>query len=128
MLDRGYLEPPLHLQFVLGINGGIGADAENLTHMYQIAEKLFGDQFSFSVIGAGKSEFTRAVQAVDMGGHVRVGLEDNLYLRPGTLAESNADLVSKVRDLAGDLSGRDLATPAETRDFLGLKGPTNTAI
>jgi uncharacterized protein (DUF849 family) len=127
MLDAGFLEAPLHLQFVLGIHGGIGAHAENLTHMVTIAEKLFGDQFSFSVIGAGKNEFTRAVQAADMGGHVRVGLEDNLYLRRGELAESNAQLVEKAVDLVGDTTGREIATPAETREFLGLKGPSGTA-
>jgi uncharacterized protein (DUF849 family) len=126
MVDRGYIEPPLHIQFVLGINGGIGADPENLTHMYQIAEKLFGDDYSFSVIGAGRNEFTRAVQAVDMGGHARVGLEDNLYLGPGELAESNADLVEKAVTLIRDLTGRDIATPAETREFLGLKGSHET--
>jgi uncharacterized protein (DUF849 family) len=127
MLDRGYLDPPLHVQFVLGINGAIGADAENLDHMIRIAEKLFGDQYSFSVIGAGKAEFTRAIQAVDAGGHARVGLEDNLYLGPGELAESNAQLVEKVVDLTRDLTGRSIATPAETREFLGLKGADETA-
>jgi uncharacterized protein (DUF849 family) len=127
MLDRGYLEEPLHLQFVLGINGGIGADPENLTHMVQIAEKLFGDSYSFSVIGAGRNEFRRAAQSVDMGGHARVGLEDNLYIRRGELAESNADLVEKVVDLTTELTGREIATPAETREFLGLKGAGATA-
>lgn len=126
MLDRGYLEPPLHIQFVLGINGAIGADQENLTHMYHIAEKLFGDDYSFSVIGAGRNEFARAVQAVDMGGHARVGLEDNLYLGPGELAESNADLVEKAVGLTRDITGRGIATPAETREFLGLKGEYET--
>ena len=96
LLDQGFIEPPIHLQFVLGIHGGIGTDSENLTHMVRIAEKLFGDEFSFSVIGAGKSEFVRGIQSIDMGGHVRVGLEDNLYLGPGTLAESNAELVEKT--------------------------------
>ena len=128
MLEAGYLETPLHLQFVMGIHGGIGAHAENLTHMVTIAEKLFGDDFSFSVIGAGKNEFTRAVQAADMGGHVRVGLEDNLYLRRGELAESNAQLVEKAVDLVGDTTGQEIATPAETREFLGWKGPGETAI
>ncbi|MFB6113424.1 MAG: 3-keto-5-aminohexanoate cleavage protein [Halodesulfurarchaeum sp.] len=121
MLDRGYLETPLHFQFVLGIHGGIGPDAENLTHMVRIAEKLFGDSYSFSVIGAGKHEFSRALQALDMGGHARVGLEDNLYLSPGELAESNAALVEKLVDLSRSVTGRDVATPAETRDFLGLE-------
>lgn len=128
MLDRGYLERPLHIQFVLGINGGIGGHSENLTHMYQIAEKLFGDDYSFSVIGAGRYEFPRATQSLDMGGHARVGLEDNLYLSPGMLAESNAQLVKKVVDLTRDLTGRDIATPTDTRAFLGLKGKENTAL
>jgi uncharacterized protein (DUF849 family) len=127
MLDRGCIEPPVHLQFVLGINGGIGADGENLIHMRTIAEKLFGDDYSFSVIGAGRDEFTRAVQSIDMGGHARVGLEDNLYLGPGELAESNADLVRKLVDLTRELTGRGIATPAETREFLGLKRKQHTA-
>ena len=126
MVERGYIEPPLHIQFVLGIHGGIGADTENLTHMFQIAEKLFGDDYSFSVIGAGRNEFPRAAQAVDMGGHARVGLEDNLFLGPGELAESNADLVKKVVRLTQELTGRGIATPAETREFLGLKGKHET--
>jgi len=128
MADQGYIDPPYHLQFVLGIHGGIGPDAENLSHMIRIADKLFDDEYSFSVIGAGKQEFKRAVQAVDMGGHARVGLEDNLYVAPGVLAESNTDLVTKAADLTRALSGRDVATPAETREFLGLKGKDETAI
>lgn len=128
MLDRGYLEEPLHIQFVLGIHGGIGTDGENLTHMYQIAEKLFGDAFSFSVIGAGKAEFSRATQAVDMGGHARVGLEDNLYLRPGELAENNAQLVEKAVELTHEITGREIASPKATREFLGLKGKDATAL
>jgi len=127
MLETGYLEPPLHLQFVMGIHGGIGTDAANLTHMLSVAEDLFGDDYSFSVVGAGKAEFPRAVQAADAGGHVRVGLEDNLYLGPGELAESNAALVEKAVDLIADVAGRDVATPAETREFLGLKGAESTA-
>lgn len=128
LFDQGYLDPPLHLQFIFGIHGGIGTDPENLTHMVRIAEKLFGDQFSFSVIGAGRSEFARAMQAIDMGGHMRVGLEDNLYLRAGELAESNAQLVEKAVNLAGEITGRAVATPAETREFLELPGPGTTAI
>jgi len=127
MLEQGLVETPLHLQFVLGIHGGIGTDPENLTHMVNIAEKLFGDSYSFSVIGAGKSEFVRGIQSVDMGGNVRVGLEDNLYLSAGELAESNADLVEKITSLTGDLTNREIATPAETREFLGLKGIGGTA-
>jgi len=127
MLDRGFLEPPLHIQFVLGIHGGIGPHAENLSHLVTIADKLFGDQYSFSVIGAGKHELVRAMQALDMGGHARVGLEDNIYLSPGELAESNADLVSKAVDLCRDLTGREIASPDDTREFLGLKGRAETA-
>lgn len=127
MLDRGYLDPPLHFQFVLGIHGGIGSDPENFQHMLHIAEKLFGDRFSASVIGAGNAEFARAIQSVDAGGHARVGLEDNLYLAPGELAASNAQLVEKLADLAHDVTGRTVATPAETREFLGLKGQERTA-
>ena len=128
LLDRGLIEAPLHLQFVLGIHGGIGTDPENLSHMLHIAEKLFGEDFSFSVIGAGRAEFRRGVQAIDAGGHVRVGLEDNLYLSQGNLAESNADLVKKIVDLADSVTGRDIATPAETREFLRLKGKGETAL
>ena len=128
LLDRGLIEPPLHLQFVLGIHGGIGTDPENLSHMIHITEKLFGDDFSFSVIGAGRAEFRRGVQAIDTGGHARVGLEDNLYLSRGTLAESNADLVEKLVNLTDSVTGRDIATPAETREFLGLKGKDETAL
>lgn len=121
-VDRGILETPIHLQFVMGIHGGIAADSENLNHMYRTAEKLFGDQYSFSVIEAGRMQFPMGTQAVSMGGHARVGLEDNLYLRRGRLAESNADLVEKMVDLTSELTGREVATPAETRDFLGVKG------
>lgn len=121
-LDRGLLDPPLRLQFVMGIHGGIGADPEQLSHMYRTAEKLFGDKYSFSVIGAGKQEFPLGVQGVSMGGHVRVGLEDNLYIRRGELATSNETLVEKIVELTQSVAGRGIATPEETREFLGLKG------
>jgi uncharacterized protein (DUF849 family) len=126
-VDRGLIEPPLHLQFVLGIHGGIGADPANLVHMHRVAEELFGDDFSFSVVGAGRDEFSLASQAMAMGGHPRVGLEDNLYLGPGRLAESNAALVEKVVRLGHELVGREPATPDEVRSFLGLKGAAETA-
>jgi uncharacterized protein (DUF849 family) len=128
MLDRGYLSTPLHLQFVLGIHGGIGADPDNLQHMIRIADKLFGDDYSCSVIGAGRNEFPLGSQMVSQGGHVRVGLEDNLYLGPGRKARSNAELVEKMVRLTDDLTGREVATPAEVREFLGLKGAEETAI
>ncbi|RQG87847.1 3-keto-5-aminohexanoate cleavage protein [Natrarchaeobius halalkaliphilus] len=127
-VERGLLETPLHFQFVMGIHGGIGPDVENLTHMVHIADKLFGDEYSFSVLGAGRHEFPRAIQAVEMGGHARVGLEDNLYLESGKLAKSNADLVEKVVRLTHDLTGREIATTSETREFFGLKGRKRTNI
>lgn len=126
-LERGLVEPPLHLEFVLGIHGGIGADPDNLSHMKRTADELFGDQYSFSTIGAGRSEFPLTTQAISMGGHARVGLEDNLYLRRGELAESNAELVEKIVDLAWETVGREPATTGEVREFLDLKGVNNTA-
>jgi uncharacterized protein (DUF849 family) len=127
-VDRGLIDPPLHLQFVMGIHGGIGADAANLTHMVETAERLFDDDYSFSVIGAGRNEFRLGTQALSMDGHARVGLEDNLYLGPGTLAESNADLVEKIVRLGREVVGREPASPDEVRDFLDLKGKDRTNI
>ncbi|AXG06999.1 3-keto-5-aminohexanoate cleavage protein [Haloplanus rubicundus] len=126
LLDRGLLSTPLHIQFVMGIHGGIGASAKNLTHLVDVADDLFGDDFSFSVIGAGRNEFPLGTQGVSMGGNARVGLEDNLYLERGRLAESNAELVEKMVRLTQEVTGRDVATPAETREFLGLKGQDAT--
>lgn len=126
-VDRGILETPLHLQFVMGILGGIGADSENLHHLVRTADKLFGDDYSFSVIGAGSMEFPLGSQAVTMGGHPRVGMEDNLYLRKGELATSNAQLVEKMVTQTTELTGKSVATPDEAREFLGLKGADQTA-
>ena len=126
LLDRGLLSTPLHIQFVMGIHGGIGASAKNLTHLVDVADDLFGDDFSFSVIGAGRNEFPLGTQGVSMGGNARVGLEDNLYLERGRLAESNAELVEKMVRLTREVTGREIATPAETREFLGLKGQDAT--
>jgi len=121
-LERGLLEAPLHLQFVLGIHGGIGADPKNLTHLISVAEDLFGEEYSFSVIGAGRNQFARGCEAVSSGGNVRVGLEDSLYIRRGELAKSNAEQVEKVVDLAWEVAGREPADPEDVREFLGLKG------
>lgn len=126
-VDRGILEPPLHLQFVMGIHGGISADHDHLQHMVQTAEKLFGDDFSFSVIGAGRMQASLGSMAVSLGGHARVGLEDSLYLRKGELAESNADQVEKMVNLTQELTGREIASPEEVRTFLGLKGQDEVA-
>jgi len=128
LVDRGILSTPLHIQFVMGIHGGIGASAKNLNHLVDTADDLFGDDYSFSAIGAGRNEFPLGTQAVSMGGHARVGLEDNLFLERGRLAESNAQLVEKMVRLTREVAGREIATPAEVREFLGLKGQSGTAV
>lgn len=120
--DRGILEPPIHLQFVMGIHGGIAAEERHLVHMQETAERLFGNDASWSVLGAGQKQFQLGSQAIAMGGNVRVGLEDNLFIEPGTLATSNAEQVEKIVDLMWDVAGREPADPEEVRDFLGLKG------
>jgi uncharacterized protein (DUF849 family) len=126
-LDRGLLETPLRIQFVLGIHGGMGADSENLNYMIRTAEKLFGDQYSFSVIGAGRMQFPLSCQAISRGGHVRVGLEDSLYIRKGELAESNEQMVSKMASLIEELSGREIAKPDDVREFFNLDGSSEVA-
>ena len=96
--------------------------------MVETAERLFGDDYSFSVIRAGRNEFPLGTQALSMGGHARVGLEDNLYLGPGELAASNADLVEKIVRLGREMVGREPASPDDVREFLGLKGKGRTNI
>lgn len=120
-VDRGLVRGPIFLQFVLGILGGIGADAENLSYMKRVADKLFGDSYQWSVLGAGKHQVPLATQAALLGGNVRVGLEDSLASAPGRLATSNAEQVLKMRKVLEDL-GYELASPAEAREMLGLKG------
>ena len=119
-VDRGLVAGPLFLQFVLGVLGGIAAEPEHLLQMKQTAEKLF-PVFEWSVLAAGRRQMEFAAMAVAMGGHVRVGLEDNLYLERGVLATSNAEQVAKVRGIAEAL-GRAVASPDEARALLGLKG------
>ncbi len=125
--DRGLVEPPFFIQFVFGVLGGIGADPENLNHMKRIADKLFGDDYRFSVLAAGRHQMPLTTMAAAMGGHVRVGLEDSLNIARGQLARSNAEQVAKIRRIVEEL-GREVATPAEARDLLGLKGGDRTAI
>lgn len=120
-VDRGLTKGKLFLQFVLGILGGIGADPENLTHMKRIADKLFGDGYAWSVLGAGRHQIPLATQAALMGGNVRVGLEDSLMLGRGKLANSNAEQVALMRDVLERL-GFEIATPNEARSILGAKG------
>jgi uncharacterized protein (DUF849 family) len=101
--------------------GGIGAHSEDVMHMKRTADRLFGDQYRWSVLGAGKNQLTIAAMAAAMGGNVRVGLEDSLWLGPGKLAKSNAEQVTKVRQIIEGL-GLDVATPDDAREMLGLKG------
>lgn len=120
-LERGLVKPPLFVQSIFGILGGIGADEENLMHMRRIADKLFGDQYKWSVLAAGRHQMNFVTMAAMLGGNVRVGLEDSLYISKGKLAESNAEQVAKVRRIVEDLS-MEVATPTEAREMLGLKG------
>lgn len=124
--DRGLVKPPYFIQFVFGVLGGIGADPENLQHMKRMADKLFGNDYIFSVLAAGRQQIPFATIAASMGGHVRVGLEDNLYIAKGELARSNAEQVTKIRKIVEEL-GRTVATPEEARQMLGLKGAGETA-
>ena len=120
-VDRGLVRGPIFLQFVLGILGGIGADAENLSYMKRVADKLFGDSYQWSVLGAGKHQMPLATQSALMGGNVRVGLEDSLLIAPGRQATSNAEQVRQIRTVLEAL-GYAIASPAEAREMLGLKG------
>lgn len=126
-IDRGLVTAPLFIQFVFGVLGGIGAEPENLMHMKVIADKLFGDTYRFSVLAAGRHQMPMTTMAATMGGHVRVGLEDSLMIARGQLAKTNAEQVTKIRHIVEEL-GREIATPAETRDMLGLKGGDMTTI
>ncbi|MDF3384795.1 MULTISPECIES: 3-keto-5-aminohexanoate cleavage protein [Sulfitobacter] len=120
-LDRGMFTAPIFLQFVMGILGGIAADIENLVFMKRTADKLFGDAYQWSVIGAGGQQMRMAAVGAQMGGHVRVGLEDSLYISRGKLATSNAQQVEKVRGIL-EMQGNQIASPDEARAILGLKG------
>jgi uncharacterized protein (DUF849 family) len=115
------------VQFVFGILGGIGPDVENLLHMKNTAERLLGDAFRWSVLGAGRHQTNLVTIGAIMGGNVRVGLEDSLYLSRGKLAASNAEQVEKIVRILGELS-LEVATPDEAREMLALKGPEATKI
>jgi uncharacterized protein (DUF849 family) len=122
--DRGVIKPPFFIQSVFGILGGIGAHPEDVAHMKRTADRLFGDQYVWSVLGAGRNQLPIAAQSVALGGHVRVGLEDSLWIGPGKLAESNAQQVRAARQVIEGL-GLAVATPAEARAILELKGGAN---
>ena len=120
-VDKGMVKPPFFVQMVFGILGGVGADLDNLMHMHSIAQKLFGDDYEWSVLAAGRHQMSFATQSAMLGGNLRVGLEDSLYIGPGELAQSNADQVRKIRSIIENL-GLTVATPAEARKRLALKG------
>lgn len=120
-LDRKLLTPPLFVQTVFGILGGIGADPEDMMHMRRTADRLFGKDYLWSILAAGKHQMGLCTMGAIMGGNVRVGLEDSLYVGKGQLAKSNADQVAKIRRILGELS-LEVATPAEAREMLKLKG------
>jgi len=121
LLDRGLVKPPLFLQLIFGILGGIGADPDNLLHMRGIARRLFGDEHEWSVLAAGKHQMAFATMAALCGANVRVGLEDSLFLAKGKMATSNAEQVAKIRHILEELSF-EIATPDEARARLALKG------
>ncbi len=123
-VDQGLIKPPFFIQMIYGILGGAGADPDNLMHMHGIATKLFGNDFEWSVLAAGRHQMPFATQAASMGGNLRVGLEDSLYIGKGELARSNAEQVSKIRGIIEAL-GHSVATPAEARERLALKGAGN---
>ena len=124
--DRGLVQGPLFIQFVMGVLGGVAAEPDHLVHLKTTADRLFGTDYLFSTLAAGRQQMPMALVSAALGGHVRVGLEDNLYLSKGVLARSNAEQVTKLRGMLEDL-GHTLATPDEARAMLGLKGPDKVA-
>lgn len=124
-MDTGLFKAPVFIQFIFGILGGIGPDIDNLVFMKRTADRLFGDDYQWSVLGAGGAQMPFATTATQMGGNVRVGLEDSLFISRGKLAGSNAEQVTKIRRIIEDL-GCQVATPDEARDMLDLKGADRT--
>jgi uncharacterized protein (DUF849 family) len=119
--DRGLVKPPFFIQSVFGILGGIGTHPEDVSHMKRTADRLFGSDYRWSVLGAGAAQLRIAAQAAAMGGNVRVGLEDSIWAGRGILAKSNADQVKLARKIIEGL-GMEVATPDEAREILSLKG------
>ncbi|MDG2115441.1 MAG: 3-keto-5-aminohexanoate cleavage protein [Porticoccaceae bacterium] len=120
-MDTGLFKAPVFIQFIFGILGGIGADLDNLIFMKRTADRLFGDDYQWSVMAAGAAQMPFATQAIMMGGNVRVGLEDSLFIERGKLASSNAEQVRKVRRIIEEL-GYEVASPDDVREMLDLKG------
>jgi len=118
-IRKGMLKEPVYIQFVLGIMGGLPATMNNLLFLYNSANEILGDNFVWSCAAAGKDQFDLTTAAMLLGGNIRVGLEDNLYVSKGVLAKSNAEPVAKVKQIL-TLMGRETATPEEAREILGL--------
>ena len=125
-VDQGLVKGPIFVQSVFGILGGIGPHPEDLMHMYRTAQRLFGDQFQWSILGAGRNQIPLASIGAAMGSHVRVGLEDSLWIGPGKLAVSNADQVTRIRTVLEALN-LEIATPDDARQILALKGAGNVS-
>jgi uncharacterized protein (DUF849 family) len=125
-LDRGLVKPPLFVQSVFGILGGIGTHPEDLLHMKRTADRLFGSNYQWSILGAGRNQIPLASMGAAMGANVRVGLEDSIWAGPGKLAQSNADQVRLIRQVLEGMS-LEVATPAEAREMLDLKGGDQVA-
>lgn len=126
-VQRGAVKPPFFLQFVFGVLGGMAAEPDTLTHLKRTADRMFGSDYHFSVLAAGRAQIPMATMAAAMGGHVRVGLEDNLYISKGVLAASNAQQVRLIRGIVEGL-GREVASPDDARAMLGLKGRAGVAL
>ena len=125
-VDRNLISPPFFIQSVFGLLGGIGAHPEDLMHMKRTADRLFGSDYQWSILGAGKNQMTLASMGAAQGANVRVGLEDSLWIEPGKLAQSSKDQVTKVRNILEGFS-LDIATPNQVRDILKLKGSMHVA-
>lgn len=124
--DRGLAKPPFFVQGIFGVLGGIGPDVRNLAHMVTVADSLFGDDYYLSAFAAGRHQIPFCTQSALLGGNVRVGLEDSLFIGKGRLAESNAEQVVKIRTILEAL-GHEVASPEEAREMLDLKGGDNVA-
>jgi uncharacterized protein (DUF849 family) len=124
--DKGLISPPFFIQCIFGVLGGIGADIDHLTHMRNTADRLFGDRYCLSCFAIGRQQMRFLSTCANMGGNVRCGLEDNLYIAKGELAKSNAEQVVKIRRILED-QGHSIATPAEARQMLQLKGADQVA-
>ena len=125
-VDRGLVKSPPFIQSVFGILGGIGPHPEDLMHMKRTADRLLGDRYQWSILGAGRNQMPLATIGAAMGSHVRVGLEDSLWIGPGQLAASSAEQVRRIRAVLEALNV-DVASPDEAREMLGLKGAANVA-